>query len=131
MSVVTAAHSSARPSVIVIDDDEAVLNAVTFDLTVAGYDVTGFHGGEPLLDADTLPTASFLIVDHRLSRMDGLFLIEMLRARGYEAPAILITSQPSTYLRVRCDAIGVPIVEKPLLQDDLAKAVQAAHPARS
>lgn len=127
MSIVTA-PSSARPSIIVVDDDDAVLNAVTFDLTVAGYDVLGLQGGEPLLDADAIPTASFLIVDHRLSRMDGLFLIEMLRARGFGAPAILITSQPSNYLRVRCDAIGVPIVEKPLLQDDLAKAVQAACP---
>lgn len=128
MSTVAAETPLPRLPVIVVEDDEAVLNAVSFDLTVAGYEVTALRDGQSLLDSNALPAASFLIVDHRMPRMDGLFLIEMLRTRGFSAPTILITSQPSARLRARCDALGVPIFEKPLLQDDLAKVVQAAQP---
>lgn len=127
MSTSNPEKQALRPSIIVIDDDEAVLNAITFNLTVAGYHVTGLPDGQTLLDSSDLPDTTFLIVDHRLPHIDGLFLIEMLRARGCTAPAVLVTSQPSARLRDRCNSLGIPLVEKPLLQDELASVLQAAQ----
>lgn len=120
----------ARPApdraIMVVDDDTALLNALTFGIEVDGYRVLPFSSAEAVLDLETLPAAACLVVDHRLPRMDGLYLIEAMRARGLGAPAILMTSHPGAILRARCDSLGIPIVEKPLLRDELSVAIRTA-----
>ena len=112
--------------VCIVDDDPAVLHALTFELTTEGYAVLPFPDAESVLDHAGIPADACLIVDHRLPRIDGLYLIECLRARGVTARAILITTNPGLTLRARAESIDVPIVEKPLLRDDLSNAVRAA-----
>jgi FixJ family two-component response regulator len=59
-----------------------------------------------------------------LSDDRGIELLAMLRARGTEAPAILITSAPSDVLKRRAAAAGAPIVEKPLLDEMLFTEIE-------
>jgi FixJ family two-component response regulator len=113
-------------TVIVVDDDDALLNALTFGIEVEGYRVLPFSSAEDVLDLRELPRAACFVVDHRLPQHDGLYLIEMMRARGVSAPAILMTSHPGPTLRARCDSLGIPIVEKPLLRDELSQAIRSA-----
>ena len=54
----------------------------------------------------------------------GLDLIALLRAREFNAPAILITSHPSASLRDRAAEARVPIVEKPLLGNALLDKIR-------
>jgi two-component system, LuxR family, response regulator FixJ len=113
-------------TVCIVDDDPALLHALTFEMTTQGYTVLPFGDAEALMDGAEVPDNACLIVDHRLPRVDGLYLIEILRARGMTAPAILITTNPGPTLSARAGSIGVPIIEKPLLQDDLSIAVREA-----
>lgn len=119
-------RSAPSRTVMVVDDDGALLNALTFGIEVEGYRVLPFASAEAVLDLGDIPDIGCLVVDHRLPRMDGLYLIEMLRARGMRTPAILMTSHPGASLRARCDGLGVPIVEKPLMRDELSLAIRAA-----
>lgn len=121
-----AADLQGDRTVIVIDDDDGLLNALTFGIEVEGYRVLPFGSAEAVLDLAELPAAECVIVDHRLPRLDGLYLIEVMRARGVSAPAILMTSHPGPTLRARCDSLNVPIVEKPLLRDELPRAIRSA-----
>ncbi|KAF0175659.1 MAG: response regulator [Hyphomonadaceae bacterium] len=113
-------------TVIVVDDDDALLNALTFGIEVEGYRVLPFSSAEEVLDLREMPDVQCVVVDHRLPRLDGLYLIELMRARGVSAPAILMTSNPGATLRARCESLRVPIVEKPLLRDELSQAIRSA-----
>jgi two-component system, LuxR family, response regulator FixJ len=113
-------------TIVVVDDDEALLHALTFSLVAEGYRVLPYTRAEAVLDLPEVPQAACLVVDHRLPKLDGLYLIEMMRAGGLSAPAILMTSHPGPALRARCDSLQIPIVEKPLLRDEISRAIRSA-----
>ena len=119
-------NPAARPAVILVDDDPAVTHAMHFSFDLEGLDVRSFRDGESLLAADGLPETGCLILDHNLPGMDGLALLERLRAAGVGLPAILITTNPRAALRNRAAVAGVPIIEKPLLTDALLTTVREA-----
>jgi two-component system response regulator FixJ len=60
-----------------------------------------------------------------MPEMNGLELIAKLRERNKALPAVLITS-PDANLRDRAAALGVTMVDKPMLGDPLLNAVRAA-----
>lgn len=120
------ATPGSTPAVMIVDDDGALLNALTFGIEIEGYRVIPYPSGEVVLDLREMPAVACLVADHRMPRIDGLYLIELLRARGFTAPAILMTSNPGANLRARCDSLRIPIVEKPLLTDELSLAIKAA-----
>jgi FixJ family two-component response regulator len=115
-----------RYVVIVIDDDLAVRNSLKFSLEVEGLTVRSYATGAELLSAGDLALCSCLVVDQNMPGMNGLDLITLLRARHFAAPAILITSHPSSSLRERAQQAGVPIVEKPLLGNALLDKIRDA-----
>ena len=114
------------PTILVVDDDSALLNALTFGIELEGYRVLAFSSAEAVLNSSSVPEIACIVVDHRLPGLDGLFLVEVMRARGLTVPAILMTSHPARRLRVRCSGLNIPIVEKPLLRDELSLAIRAA-----
>jgi FixJ family two-component response regulator len=109
--------------VVLIEDDAALLAALTFAFEVDGYEVEAFATGEAALASD-LANAACLVVDYWLTDSNGLDLLEQLRADGGRAPAILITSPPTAIVRDRADSMGVAVIEKPLLSDELVDAVR-------
>lgn len=117
---------ASRPAVILVDDDPAVTHAMQFSFDLEGLDVRCFRDGESLLAAGRLPKAGCLVLDHNLPGMDGLALLERLRATGVRLPAILITTNPRTDLRNRAAEARVPIIEKPLLTDALLTTIRKA-----
>jgi FixJ family two-component response regulator len=100
--------------VVVVDDDLAVRNSIKFSLEIEGLTVRTYATGDELLNAGDLASCNCLVVDQKMPGMSGLDLIAKLRDRHIAAPAILITSQPSLWLRQRAEKAAVPIVEKPL-----------------
>lgn len=120
------ASTSARPVVLLVDDDPAVTHAVQFSFDLEGLDVRSFRDADSLLMAGDLPQEGCLVLDYHLPGVDGLDLLERLRARGVRMPAVLITTNPRPLLRARASVAGVPIIEKPLLSDALLTAVRGA-----
>lgn len=116
---------SATPqTVVLVDDDPAVLNSLKFALELEGFAVEAYQAGSQLLSKGRLPSDGCLIIDYNLPGMNGLDLLAVLRERRVALPAILITTHPSAYLRKRAAAVGLPIVEKPLLDDALVEALR-------
>jgi FixJ family two-component response regulator len=114
---------------VLVDDDPAVLHALTFAFEIDGYAVSGFGSGEALLASDLPSDPVCYVLDEKLPGMSGLDLHAQLRSRGERAPVILITSNPSAYLRSRAAAAGIDLVEKPLLGSVLAGKVRALSAA--
>ncbi len=113
-----------RPLVVLVDDDEALLNALTFALETEGYRVEPFPSGESLLAGDLAVADCFIIDDRLAGGMSGIELIVELRANDIAAPAIVITTHPSAELVSKARALGASIIEKPLMGSALAQAVQ-------
>jgi FixJ family two-component response regulator len=117
---------AAAPTVLVVDDDPDVLGSLRFSLEVEGYRVRTYADGEAILSDPLLPDSGCLVVDFHIPGNDGLSVIDSLRARRVEMPAILITSAPPAAVVRRAAAAGVPIVEKPLLGSTLTDGIRKA-----
>jgi FixJ family two-component response regulator len=116
----------ARPIVLLAGSDPAVAHAVQFCFGIEGLDVHEVLNVDDLTAFKGLPRDSCLILDHHPPSLNGLDLLERLRAEGVQTSAVLITTNPRADFRARAASAGVPIVEKPLLTDDLLTAVRCA-----
>jgi len=119
-------HGENAASLIVVDDEPAVLAALNFALELEGFAVATYGSGSELLVQSEFPQIACLIIDYRLPDMDGLDLLAALRSRGVHLPAVLITSRPPSTLCRRAAAANVQIVEKPLLGPALLDAIHVA-----
>lgn len=115
-----------KPTIIVIDDNPAVCNSLKFSLGIEGYLVRAYSTAAELLQETDLPENGCMIIDYRLPGIDGLELISQLRQRNIVLPAILITTRPSGDVRVLAARAGIPLIEKPLLTEDLFQCIRAA-----
>jgi FixJ family two-component response regulator len=113
-----------RPTVLLVEDDEALRSALRFALEVDGFVVWTFATGEAVLDLKRLPDSALLVLDEKLPGISGLDLLESLRARALDIPVVLITTSTSP-VRERAANLGAPIIEKPLLGDDFLHQVHA------
>ncbi|MEI9891833.1 MAG: response regulator [Caulobacteraceae bacterium] len=114
----------AKPCVLVVDDDAALLGALEFALQAEGYRVRSCSSADAALHAGGDAPAC-LVIDYRLPGMDGMDLAAQLRSQGVVAPLILMTSNPDARCRAKAALGGAVIVEKPLLGDRLLGQIRA------
>ena len=89
-------------------------------------DDDGWHAGILHL-RDHLGRAGCLLADYRLSISDGISVLETLRARGHETPAILMTAFGSDEVAGRARSAGfVEVLEKPFRDHVLMAALSRA-----
>jgi FixJ family two-component response regulator len=115
-----------RARVILVEDDQAVLNALKFSIELEGIPVDAYASGETMLTGAPMPARGCLVLDYHLTGMNGLDLLMRLRAKGVRLPALLITTNPSPAVRARAAGMGAAIVEKPLLTDRLTRSIVSA-----
>lgn len=100
--------------IVLVDDDEAFLAALTANLEVAGYQVAGFKDpGLALATCSTSLSADAFILDWNMPGMNGVELLGRLRDAGVVAPAMLLTSlsQP-VFEEIALDQGAVDFVDK-------------------
>ena len=112
-------NGSGLRLVFVIEDDEAVLASTRTLLEASGFVVRTFANAEELLAAGTAKEAGCIVLDHHLSGITGIELIETLRDEGLRTPAIIVTSN-GTQLGVQAAKAGIAaVLRKPLSGEDL------------
>jgi two-component system, LuxR family, response regulator FixJ len=120
------AHSRAKTTILVIDDDVAVRDSLKFMLELEGFRVRLYAGGEELMKERDIPDHVCLVVDQVMPGMSGLETIDAIRRRGGYHPAVLVISNPNLKVRHGAAARGVPVVEKPFLDHTLIDAIANA-----
>lgn len=119
------------PDVIVIDDDEAVRRSLAFALEQEGLRVLTFADGAEALAAGRLPSDACLVVDFFMPGLDGIALVEKLRAVQDRVQAILITAKPSEDMRAAASLAGISrVLEKPLEDGSLLREIRAVLAGR-
>lgn len=123
--------SAGSDAVLLVDDDEAVRNALKFSLELEGFDVRAYARPGAILAARDLPEQGCLVIDYCMPEMDGLALLDRLRERHVDLPAILIVSDHvGEKLRHQAERSGVQeILEKPLSDGALIASIRHAFVA--
>jgi FixJ family two-component response regulator len=117
----------AGQTVIVVDDDPAMLELVTLQLTTAGLRVVSFRSAREALAHYSDKSAHCIISDVRMPDMDGLALQKELSRRKSRAPFIIITAHGDIPLAVAALQAGaVDIIEKPFTSVRLVSAIDRA-----
>lgn len=123
-----AAELPHRKALInVIDDDSDVLKSLRFLLETEGFDVRTFRSGSALLGSQARNKADCLIIDYKMSGIDGLELTSRLRELGITTPVVLITGYADDNIAERAALAGVhEVLIKPDLGDNLLASVRNA-----
>lgn len=126
--MIAAKSSSPAPAqnlVLIVDDDQAVLDALKFALELDGLSVDTCSSGAQLLNHPRLQQARCLVLDYKMPGMNGFALMNELKRRDVASPVIMITAPLSPEVERRAVAAGVAgILEKPLLEDILLNKIR-------
>ena len=113
----------------IIDDDEAVRDSTHALLESYGYDVREHPSAEAFL-SHSGEKAACLLVDHHMPGMTGLDLLEHLRAKGDQTPALVVTGRCDSTMGPRVARVGAKLLHKPLEGDELVRWVEHMRRAR-
>lgn len=112
--------------VLLVEDDATIADFVEKGLREAGFAVDSAADGRAGLEKALAGPFDVAIVDVMLPRMDGLALIDTLRARGVKTPVLILSAKRSVDDRVRgLQAGGDDYLTKPFAFAELLARVQA------
>ena len=111
----------------VVDDDAGLRNSLRFMLGNSGRLVRTFDSGEALLDALDRLEPGPILLDVRLSGIDGLDVQNELIRRGSTLPVVILTGHGDIAMAVRAMKAGaVDFLTKPFARSDLLAVIEVA-----
>jgi two-component system CheB/CheR fusion protein len=116
-----------RPTVFVIDDDQAIRDALQELLQEHGHTTEAYASGEAFLAVDRRDREGCLVVDAIMPGMGGIALLDRLKARNLGLPAIMVTGHGDIAMAVEAMKAGaVDFLEKPVRPDELLASIERA-----
>ena len=111
--------------IAIIDDDDAVRDALRFLFTAYDFTVVAYENGAQFLAE--LPSVALLIVDQDIHGLNGVQVIRQFRrAIGASVPVLMFSAAFDPDIEARAADVGVTrFLHKPLALD-LVQAVQSA-----
>ena len=111
---------------LIVEDDGTIADFVAKGLTEAGFAVDVAADGPRGLELATNGAYDVAIVDVMLPHLDGLTLIDRMRARGVRTPVLILSARRTVDDRVRgLQAGGDDYLTKPFAFAELLARVQA------
>jgi len=80
------------PRLLVVDDEDAILEFVSFNLRKEGYDVTTARDGDQALALAATSAFDLVILDIMLPGVDGFEVCRQLRAKG-DVPVLFLSAR--------------------------------------
>ena len=121
--------SSITPTILLVEDEKPQLEMLAYNLSKAGFSVTGVEDGEEaLIVADEL-RPDLIILDWMLPNVSGIEICRRLKARenSRNTPIIMLTARGDESDRVRgLDTGADDYVVKPYSVGELIARVKAA-----
>jgi FixJ family two-component response regulator len=118
---------NSGPIVAIVDDDEAVGNAIEVLMRSIGLVARAFSSAEEFLRSSELSRTGCLVVDFDMPKMNGIDLHNNLSRLGKGIPTVLITAYPNDYVRARALQAGIMCyLTKPFDEGELLNCIQTA-----
>jgi two-component system, LuxR family, response regulator FixJ len=120
------------PLVHLVDDDDAVREALARLLSSVGLRVAGWREPQAFLAQFDRETIGAIVLDMRMPGLGGLAVLEALRAGGADQPVVMLTGHGTVEMCRRAFKSGAAeFLEKPVDDEALLEAVQNAVRAHS
>ena len=111
----------------IVDDDEAIRDALSWLLSSRGIPATTYESAEHFLAVWTTELNGCVVLDMRMTGMSGLDCFDHLLERGSSLPVIFLTGHGDVPLAVSTLKKGAfDFFEKPLNDNELAKRIEEA-----
>jgi FixJ family two-component response regulator len=123
----TTSRNDAQPTVIVIDDDQDIRDALEGLLKSVGLRTKLFASVQEFLDSDPPSGLRCLVLDIRLPGRSGLDFYDSLVAENVFLPVVFISGHADIPMSVRAMKAGaVEFLTKPVRHQDLLDAIHLA-----
>ncbi len=115
-----------KRTIMVVDDENAVLESVTDILTDEGYDViTADSGPQCLNKIESLSQPDLVLLDIWMPEMDGIEVLENIKKKWPFIPVIIMSGHGTIETAVQATRLGAfDFIEKPLSIDPLLLSVK-------
>lgn len=112
----------------ILDDDETVVDAATFLLTQAGYDVVSWSNSKTFLEQVNPFEPGVVLLDMRMPYFDGRQVHKMLKQKNSVLQVIIMTAFADVDMAVNELKQGaIDFLQKPILFDQLKTALENAR----
>lgn len=123
----TGEARAKRATLMIVDDDPAVLETLELALTWKGYDVVTAESGEAAASAAQTVDVDLVLTDLRMGEMNGLQTMLAIKALRPNVRVMIVTGFASDAMEDELREAGAfSIVTKPFALDDLFAAVREA-----
>jgi FixJ family two-component response regulator len=96
----------SRGLIAIVDDDDAVREAVASLVRALGYDTATFGSAEAFLNYEQIGGTSCLVTDLHMPGLGALDLQDRLITHGHRIPIIFLTGYPDENVRTRALKAG-------------------------
>lgn len=112
--------------ILLVEDDTETAGIITRKLAELGYAVTHVNAGDAALRLILNDSYHAVILDRMLPKLDGLAVLQRLRAEGVSTPVLLLTSKGGISDRVAgLDSGADDYLVKPFAMEELVARVAA------
>jgi len=118
---------SERPSMLIVDDESAILETLRILFKHEGFDVSVALGGRAALEAMEHAVPSVVLTDVRMPSVSGIDILAAARQRDPDLPVILMTAQAE--LKTAIEAVNqgaFHYIQKPFDNDELVSICRRA-----
>lgn len=87
--------NETKASLLVVEDEESLREAIKLNLEIEGYEVTTVDNGASVLKAVKNEYFDLIILDIMLPEMDGITVCENIRMQNNEVPILFLSARNS------------------------------------
>ena len=119
--------SDQRPSVLVVDDEAAILDTLRILLRNEGFEPHVAHGGRKALEQLPELRPDIVLTDIRMPNVTGVEVLSAARESDPDTPVILMTAQATLQSAMQAVNAGAfYYIQKPFRNDELIAIVRRA-----
>ena len=119
--------TASGPSILIVDDETAILDTLRILLRNEGFQVATAQGGKAGLELLKQSQPDIVLTDVRMPSVTGIDILTAVRQQEPETPVILMTAQASLQSAIQAVNEGAfYYIQKPFSNDDLVAICRRA-----
>src|ERR1043165_6176973 len=113
-----------KANLLIVDDDANTLASLSRAFRLAGHEATVCDNPVKALEMVKNERFDLIFSDVAMPQMDGLTLLEQIKAAGVAAPVVMMSGQAHIEMAVKATRLGaLDFLEKPISTDKLLLTV--------